>query len=533
MTIFNLMKKLFLLIFVVFNLNGQTLKTKYNWHNLDLTDDGIRGMSTEKAYNELLKNRTSKTVIVGVIDSGIDIQHEDLKNKIWVNSKEIANNGVDDDNNGFIDDMNGWDFLGGKDGQDINHEQLESVRIYKTLFEKFGENPSKKAKKKNKAELALMGKLKDEIENKKSEANQYLPMYKSMLDKIIKAEDLLIKTIGKSNITKEDVQQIEDQNVDRAVRSAKQVWLNLNAMGATRADIQDGVTHFEEELNYNLNDAFDPRKVIGDDLKSLSYGKYGNNEVTGPDAMHGTHVAGIIGADRNNALGVKGVADNVKILTIRCVPNGDERDKDVANAIKYAVDNGAEIINMSFGKPYSPEKFWVDEAVKYAESKGVLLVSAAGNESEDIDQHVHYPTRTLKSGAEIGTWITVGATNFEEGENLPADFTNYGKKGVDVFAPGVAIYSTVPGSKYEEKQGTSMASPAVAGLAALLKSYFPNLSAKQIKNIILESTVKLAGQQVNLPGEKTKKDFAELCNTAGVVNTYNAVKMAIQISEKQ
>ncbi len=205
----------------------------------------------------------------------------------------------------------------------------------------------------------------------------------------------------------------------------------------------------------------------------------------------------------------------------------------MANAIKYAVDNGAEIINMSFGKPYSPEKFWVDEAVKYAESKGVLLVSAAGNESEDIDEHVHYPTRTLKSGAEIGTWITVGATNFEEGENLPADFTNYGKKGVDVFAPGVAIYSTVPGSKYEEKQGTSMASPAVAGLAALLKSYFPNLSAKQIKNIILESTVKLAGQQVNLPGEKTKKDFAELSNTAGVVNTYNAVKMAIQISEKQ
>lgn len=529
----NHMKKILFLTFVVFNLNAQNLKSKFNWHNLDLSEDGIRGMSTEKAYAELLKNRTSKTVIVGVIDSGIDIKHEDLKDNIWVNTKEIANNGIDDDNNGFIDDVNGWDFIGGADGKDINHEQLESVRLYRALFEKYGDNPSKRDKKKNKADLALMKSLKEEIESKKSEATQYLPMYKGMLDKISKAEDILIQSIGKSPISKEDVQKIDDQNVDRSVRAAKQVWLNLNAMGATKADILDGVTHFEEELNYNLNNDFDARKVIGDDLKSLGYGKYGNNEVTGPDAMHGTHVAGIIGASRNNSLGVKGVADNVKIMTIRCVPNGDERDKDVANAIKYAVDNGAEIINMSFGKPYSPEKNWVDEAVKYAESKGVLLVSAAGNENEDIDQHVHYPTRILKSGTEVKNWITVGASNFEDGENLPAEFSNYGKKGVDVFAPGVAIYSTVPGSKYEEKQGTSMASPAVAGAAALLKSYFPNLTAQQLKNIILESTVKLTGQEVNVPGEKIKKDFSELSVTAGIVNTYNAVKMAIQISEKQ
>ena len=527
------MKKLIFLSLIVFNLHGQSLKTKFNWHNLDLSEDGIRGMSTEKAYTELLKNRTSKTVIVGVIDSGIDIKHEDLKDKIWVNTKEIAKNGIDDDNNGFIDDINGWDFIGGKDGKDIEQEQLESVRMYKSLLEKFGENPSKRTKKKNKADLALMSKLKGEIDKKKSEATQYLPMYKGMLEKITQAEGILMKSVGKNVLTKEDIQGIDEQNVDRSVRAAKQVWLNLNAMGATKSDIQDGVSHFEEELNYNLNENFDPRKIVGDDLKTLGYGKYGNNEVTGPDAMHGTHVAGIIGANRNNTIGVKGVADNVRIMTIRCVPNGDERDKDVANAIKYAVDNGAEIINMSFGKPYSPEKSWVDNAMKYAESKGVLLVSAAGNESEDIDEHIHYPTRILKTGSEINNWITVGASNFEEGENLPADFTNYGKKGVDVFAPGVAIYSTVPGSKYEEKQGTSMASPAVAGVAALLKSYFPALTAKQIKTIILESTAKLSGQEVNVPGEKVKKDFSELSNTGGIVNTYNAVKMALQILEKQ
>lgn len=527
------MKKIFLLYFIAFNLNAQDLKTKFNWHNLDFSEDGIRGMSTEKAYNQLLKNKTSKTVIVAVIDSGIDIKHEDLKDNIWINTKEIANNGIDDDTNGFIDDVYGWDFIGGSDGKDIDQEQLESVRLYKSLLAKYGENPSKRTKKKNKVELALMKSLKDEIESKRSEATQYLPMYKSMLEKISKAEETLSKAIGKESIKKEDVQNIDDQSVDRSVRAAKQVWLNLNAMGATKADILDGVTHFEEQLNYNLNYDFDARKVVGDDLKTLGYGKYGNNEVTGPDAMHGTHVAGIIGANRANSLGVKGVADNVKIMTIRCVPNGDERDKDVANAIKYAVDNGAEIINMSFGKPYSPEKNWVDDAVKYAESKGVLLVSAAGNDNEDVDQHGQYPTRILKSGSEVNNWVTVGASNFEEGENLPADFSNYGKKGVDVFAPGVAIYSTVPGSKYEEKQGTSMASPAVAGVAALLKSYFPSLTAIQLKNILLESTVKLTEYEVNVPGEKIKKDFSELSLTGGIVNTYNAVKMAIQISEKQ
>jgi subtilisin family serine protease len=530
---FNLMKKIFFFLFIVINVSGQDLKTKFNWHNLDLLDDGVRGMSTEKAYKELLKNRTSKTVIVGVIDSGIDIKHEDLKDFVWINSKEIPNNGIDDDKNGFIDDVDGWDFIGGSSGQDINHEQLESVRILKTLEEKFGENPSKRLIKKNKADFALMSTLKSEIDNKRQEASQYLPMYKGMLEKILKAEDILKTTLGKETITKEDVIDLKEENFDRTVRAAKQAWINLNAMGATLIDIKDGVTHFEEELDYNLNLKFDPRKMVGDDLKTLGYGTYGNNEVTGPDAMHGTHVAGIIGASRKNNIGVLGVADNVQIMTIRCVPNGDERDKDVANAIKYAVDNGAEIINMSFGKPYSPEKKWVDEAVKYAEQKGVLLVSAAGNESENLDEHVHYPTRIVNNGKSISSWITVGASSFTEGEEITADFSNYGKNGVDVFAPGVAIYSTVPGSRYEEKQGTSMASPAVAGVAALLKSYFPALTAIQIKDIILESSVKLKGQLVNIPGEKTKVDFSELCNTAGIVNTYEAVKMAIQRTEKQ
>lgn len=527
------MKKILILFFVPLFSFSQDLKTKFNWHNLDQKEDGVKGMSTEKAYRELLKDRKSSTVIVGVIDSGIDIEHEDLKNNIWINKGEIAGNGVDDDKNGFVDDVHGWDFIGAKDGRDINQEQLESVRILKSLEGKFGPDPKKKFIKKNKVEYQLLQTLKKNITEEKNEAQQYLPLYQGMLDRVTKAEEVLKKAIGKEEFTKEDVVKINEAEVERSVRSAKQAWLNMIAMGATKADLIDGVNHFKEQLEFNLNAEFNPRSIIGDNLSELGYGSYGNNEVTGPEAMHGTHVAGIIGAQRNNDKGVKGVADNVKIMVIRCVPNGDERDKDVANSIKYAVDNGAQIINMSFGKAYSPEKKWVDEAVKYAESKGVLLVSAAGNENENVDLEKHYPNRELLNGNEIKNWIVVGASNYAEGEDLAADFSNFGKKGVDVFAPGVAIFSTVPGSKYEEKQGTSMASPTVAGLAALLKSYFPALNAAQIKNIILSSAEKVGDMKVNTPGSKEKVAFSELCNTGGIVNTYNAVKMAIEISGKQ
>ncbi len=526
-------KTIGIILFAVIAANAQNLKTKPNWHNLDYAKDGIRGMSTEKAYAELLKDKPSKTVIVGVIDSGIDINHEDLKNIIWVNTREIPGNGKDDDENGFIDDVNGWDFIGGADGTDVNQEQLEMTRIYKNLKQKFGDNPKKRLIKKNKSDYNLYKKLEIDIKDKREEAEKYLPMYTNMYKKFTEAEETLKAVLKKDVVLTSDVEQIKDENFDRSVRQAKQFWLQLTAMGATLSDLKDGVQHFEDEVKFNYNLDFEPRKVVGDDLSKLQYGKYGNNEVTGPDAMHGTHVAGIIAAQRENGLGVKGVADNVKIMVIRCVPNGDERDKDVANAIRYAVDNGAQVINMSFGKAYSPDKKWVDEAVKYAESKDVVLVAASGNDNLDIDQEVHYPVREYLNGGQAQNWISVGALNHEEAPDLAATFSNYGKKGVDVFAPGVAIYSTVPGNKYEEKQGTSMASPAVAGVAALLRSYFPSLTAPQIKNIILDSSVKLPDATVKIPGGEEKVKFGDLSVTGGVVNTYNAVKMATQMTQKQ
>ncbi|KPM47923.1 S8 family peptidase [Jiulongibacter sediminis] len=515
------------------NISAQELQSKFNWHNLDYEQDGVRGMSVERAYKELLQGRKSETVIVGVIDSGVDIEHEDLKDHIWVNRDEIPDNGIDDDNNGFIDDMNGWDFIGGPDGQDVKQEQLESARLMVKYDQLFGEKPKKRKIKKYKEEYAEYLKIKGEIEEKKQEAAQYLPMYEGLLTNFTSSEDLLKEYLETESLSKEAVEAIKEADADIKIRQAKKYWLYLVDQGASKAAIQEGIDHFKGQLNYNYNPDFNPRAIVGDNPEKLQYAKYGNNEVIGPRAMHGTHVSGIIAADRANEKGVKGVADNVEIMVVRTVPDGDERDKDVANAIRYAADNGAQIVNMSFGKPYSPEKNWVDDAVKYAESKGVLLIAAAGNDNADIDIHRHYPTKFYKDGGEANNWITVGALSYKEGDEMVATFSNYGDESVDVFAPGVAIYSTVPGSKYEEKQGTSMAAPAVTGVAALLKSYFPTLTAGQLKQIILESSDKFNNQQVQLPGGGDTVAFGELSTSAGVVNAYKAVKLAMELTRKQ
>lgn len=523
------MKKLFLAvgIFVSTTLVAQDLKTQFNWHNLDLKENGIRGISTEKAYLELLKNRKHQTVLVGVIDSGVDINHEDLKESIWKNPKEIPGNGIDDDQNGFIDDVNGWDFLGNAKGEDIHAEQLESVRLYNSLKEKFGDNPGKKKIKKNKADYELMGRLYEGIEKDRKEAEQYLPMYKNMLTALEEAETILKAASGKETLTAAVVSGLKVEELDRRGRAAREMWLNMNRMGGIN-DLKRGVEYFEDKVKYNLNYDYQPRTLVGDDPKQLEYGKYGNNEVVGPDALHGTHVAGIIAADRTNDKGVLGVANDVRIIVVRAVPNGDERDKDVANAIRYAVDNGAKVINMSFGKSYSPEKKWVDEAVKYADAKGVLLVAAAGNDNSDVDATPQFPNRKGLKGEEYKNWISVGALNFEPGEKMVATFSNYGKNGVDVFAPGVAIYNTTPGSAYQELDGTSMAAPVVTGLAALLFSYFPDLTHYEVKDIILKSAVKLPGQKVNV-GEKSVT-LEDISTTGGVVNAYEAVRMALELT---
>ena len=455
-------KRMFTVLFMSFSVLSiaQPIEGTLNWYN----EEG-QGMYTEKAYN-YLKKKKSQTVIVGVIDSGVDIEHEDLKGQIWVNEDEIPNNGIDDDNNGYIDDVHGWNFLGNAKGEHVNEARLEKTRILAQLKDKYdGIDPNSIAQDE---EYKLYLQVKEEVAADRAQFEQYMDM------------------------------------IDQLPKEA-----------------QD---YIRSQMDYNLNVDFDDRSLIGDDPDDFTDTNYGNNDVEGPDALHGTHVSGIIGALRGNGLGGDGVAENVKIMSLRAVPNGDEFDKDIALAVRYAVDNGAMVINMSFGKAYSPHQKEVYEAFKYADSKGVLLIHAAGNDAKDIDVEPNYPTSMYSFQTEpLDHFVTIGASTKNKGEEMVASFSNYGAKGVDVFAPGFEIYNTIPQSEYRNLQGTSMAAPMVAGAAAMLKSYFPELSMKEIKEVLYSTSVRYP-----------KVDgFADKSVTGGVINIYNAAKACKKLAKKK
>jgi len=513
-----------------------TTEIPSDWFLKDPQTDHLQGVSAEKTYQSLLPGKASQTVLVAVIDSGIDIDHEDLKDVIWTNEDEIPGNGIDDDKNGYIDDVHGWNFIGGKNGN-VAEDTYEVTREYKRLKPKYEHAEENKIGKKEKAEFEKWKKVKSKFEAASTKAQQQYNQYVTIYENIAAGNDTLKRVLNVKKLDPALLEQITSN--DRGIQMAKSAITFIYQNVGPDADIdevleqlKEAVKYFEVQVKYGYNLDFDSRKIVGDDYSNLYEKGYGNNDVKGPDALHGTHVAGIIGANRKNNIGIKGIADNVKIMSVRAVPNGDERDKDVANAIRYAVDNGARIINMSFGKSYSPEKEAVDKAVKYAESKGVLLVHAAGNDADNNDTDDNFPTRYFINGKEAKNWLEIGASSAGADSTLVATFSNYGKKSVDLFAPGVEIYSTTPGNTYKNESGTSMASPTTTGVAAIVMSYFPELSYKQVKEILKQSTRKFDHLKVLKPGAKEEVEFSELSNTGGMVNAYEAVKLALKTTKK-
>lgn len=507
-----------------------------DWFLRDPELDSLQGVSAERTYETLLKDQPSRTVIVAVIDSGVDIDHEDLKNVIWKNEDEIPGNGIDDDKNGYVDDVYGWNFIGGKNGN-VDADTYELTREYIRLKAKYENVDESKVPKKQKAEFESYQKIKDKYEKLKAKNEQQYKLYSNIYTNIVQSVDTLKALLQIDTITVEALKEFETN--EPSLLFAKGFLLNMfknmgdeGTLDEYMADLKEGVDYYEVIVKYGYNESYDSRLIVGDDINNINEKSYGNNDVKGPDPTHGTHVSGIIAADRKNNLGIKGIADNVKIMVVRAVPNGDERDKDVANAILYAVDNGAQIINMSFGKSFSPNKETVDKAVRYAEQKGVLMIHAAGNDAEDIDTEKNYPSRIYADGKEAKNWIEVGASAWGSDEDFVGSFSNYGKKSVTLFAPGVEIYSTVPNSKYKNESGTSMASPSTAGVAALLMAYFPELKADQVKDILMKSSRKFDNLMVQKPGGG-RVNFNQLSSSGGLVNAYEAVKMAQGIKNQK
>ncbi len=495
-----------------------------HWSHADLATDSIPGMSLEKAY-KFLEGKTGETVIVGVIDSGIDIEHEDLKNVLWTNPKEIPNNKKDDDNNGYVDDVYGWNFLGGNGV--AAPEQLEITRLAAELNSKYEGKTIDQIAEGDKDEFKLYEKY---LDGYKTASGRFVAQMERLvlIDKCFKAVQ---KHTGKKEISAEVLEAIKTEDED--LQESMDVLNGMFSRGFTQEAFDDYYSGQLKNKNYEFD--FDGRAIVGDNPKDINDTNYGNQYVIGSkdDESHGTHVSGIILADRTNGIGMMGVAKNAKLMSVRAVPDGDEYDKDVALAIRYAVDNGAKVVNMSFGKSWSPNREWVFDAIKYAEEKDVLLVHAAGNDGANIDQGDNFPNDSADKIVEISdNVLTVGAMSVNYDENLPATFSNYGKINVDVFAPGVAIYSTIPNDEYASYGGTSMASPEVAGVATLIRSYYPKLSASQVKHIIMNSGTKI-DMKVLVPGSEDKANFSELSVSGSVLNAYNALVLADKMVNKK
>lgn len=503
------------------------------WHLMDLKTDGFFGISAKQAYL-FVTGKKSKQVVVATIDSGIDTAQADLKPILWTNTKEIPGNGIDDDHNGYVDDIHGWNFLGGPGGKCDFTETTEEVREYNRLKEKYGTLVSAPAG--SEKEFAYWEKVKLIYETTVKKSKDEIEQLQPAMNALMATSGYIKRALGlktDASFTVKDLARIKASN--DTINQSKYVWQSVfdqEGGGATNAKIISDLSEYLAKLNNDVNPDLDARKrIVGDDPNVQDGKPYGSGLLKFADASHGTGVAGLIAAVRNNGYGINGVADNVRIMAIKAVPNGDEYDKDIANAIRYAVDNGANIINMSFGKKLSPHKDWVDAAIKYAASKDVLLIQASGNDNLDMDASPEYPNDIFADGSstDADNLISVGASSAKFDENLAGSFSNYGKHNVDVFAPGVKVTMVDTDAEFNTADGTSFASPITAGIAALVLEYYPTLSAKQLKQVLLESATPLTSTMVLKPGTKDKVAFTSLSKTGGIVNAYRALLAASKL----
>lgn len=507
-----------------------------NWHLLDFEEDGVYGISMEKAYLELLNGREPDTVIVAIIDSGIDTLHIDLRGVLWRNTVEQGN---DEDNNGYVGDQYGWNFLGGKGGRSLGIAPLEFMRQYFRLRNNYEGKELGDIQKKQRREYRLWEQVRDKFRGDSLELVTY---YQEAYKELRKGDLRIREALDQQEYTASNLSTLDESQVSEDNRMYRKLVSRLTKENTTNIEIlndwQNRLVEVERESRFSYA-AYAPKanqrqEIIGDDYYNFKDRYYGNSFIQDGTGSHGTLVAGLIGAIRDNAKGIDGVANAVKLMAIKTIPKkGDEYDKDVALAIRYAVDNGAKVINMSFAKDFSPEQLWVEQAIRYAKRKDVLLVQAAGNDGRNVDIIPKYPSsKPLDKQKRFPNMINVGASG-PTAHNLIADFSNYGQNMVDVFAPGMEINSTFIGGGCIKQSGTSMASPIVTGIATILRSYFPDLSAIEVKQIIEASVTKI-DQPVRKPGlkfkDKQKKELvnmAQLCKTGGIVNAYKAIELAI------
>jgi len=520
------------------NLTHRELK---NWYRYDIEIDTIPGISLERAFNEILKNKEGEEIVVAIIDGKVDIEHSQIKSNLWKNDKDHHNNGIDDDKNGYIDDKNGWNFLGGVKNRNsiyVNYEVIRIIRYYKNQFDGFTIHEI------DTAQIEKFKLYQNAIKNVDSlvkRANLTISLGEPLIENYRDALDSLAPYIEESDITLEKLDSILEKHSNLKVYI--ELASRVKKFNLTLDGLKDDVLRAENTIEIYLNPDFDGRRVTNDNPYDINDIGYGNNDIYSDHEQlyHGTLVAGMLLTNGDKEIGLQGGNQNIKIMPLCISSNGDEHDKDIALAIRYAVDNGAKIINMSISKEWTLFPNWVDDAIKYAEKKDVLIITSAGNNNFNLNfdsypNYPNYPNDTDSNGNEFASnFIKVGGSDYYLNENIKYSSTNYGDFNVDLFAPGDHIFTTSPREDdgFETTNGTSFSAPLVAGIAALIWSHYPNLTAKDVKQIIMESGVEY-DIMVNVPTPEDpdrQLPFNQLSKSGKIVNAYNALLMAADIAK--
>ncbi|WP_420571373.1 S8 family serine peptidase [Kordia sp.] len=505
-----------------------------NWQHKDIYIDSIPGISLDKAYKELLKDKKGDTIIVALLDNRIDSEHEDIKDFIWVNNNEIPNNNKDDDDNGFIDDVNGWNFLGNINGENVGRARFESTRIIEKYEKVFSDSNINAISKENNDNFKLYKKAKEAYAKSLDEVNYGFHYFDSLDQNKINLEKELSETFPNINLTIKNLEKVKKDHPTKADEITTYIsYLKYPDWSESRR------ASLQAFLKIHLNLDYKEREVIGDNVEDLNDTNYGNGNITASTSSshnHAIKVAGVLGANRQNNIGIRGISNNLKIMPVSVSPTGDEQDKDIALGIRYAVDNGAKIIIMTFTKFLVQHEDWLSDALKYAEKNDVLIVLSAGNSASNSDFKKTYPNDYNSKNIEyINNVIVVGGIRNSLDEKLVSEFSSYGKNNVDVFAPARSIYTTLRNNKYGYESGTSMSAPIVAGIAALIRCHYPNLTAPEVKQIIMKSGISL-NIMVNKPSTSKEKElvpFSSLSKSGKIVNAYNALLMAEEVSKKK
>jgi subtilisin family serine protease len=512
-------------------------KETQRWFEKDILIDSVPGISLNRAYDSLLKGKTGKSIVVAVIDTEIDINHEDLKSHVWINTDEIPNNGIDDDQNGYVDDVNGWNFIGNSKGDNIIFSSLECVRVIQGYQKRVKEGKLREGQ----ADYTLYIKAKKYYDSKLKSAQEDLDYGNFLFEGYPKAKSAMKKIFPEEDYTVEELDSTYEANKKINPDLARNAYFMSDCFKYNLSEewIANYRKQAKNKIDYTYNLNYIDKVGIDPFPNEITFNAYGTHNINkNLDVFyHGTLVAGLIGATRNNGIGINGVASDVEIMSLAISSNGEEHDKDIALAIKYAVDNGAKVINMSFGKEFSMHKEWVFEAFEYAEKKDVIIISSAGNSAFNLEENNnYYPNDNINNGTEVSNnFLLVGSISKNIDSSFLSYYSNYGVSDVDIFAPGQEIYTIIPNNEYKLDSGTSIAASITSGVAALIYSYYPNLKASEVKQILMDSGLEF-NIEVTTPIEENKEKttpFNQLSKSGKVLNAYNALIMADSISKNK